>query len=70
MTAQQKWGVWLASLRIKKGLTQKEFADMAQIDRSTVSKIEAGKWNFTTEFIEKYLTVLGFDVEFIERMPS
>lgn len=69
MKPKEKWGFRLAALRIKRGLTQQEFADKANIDRSTVSKIENGKWNFTTEFIETYLTVLGFDVEFNDVMP-
>jgi len=69
MTPQQKWGVRLASLRIKRGLTQDEFSVKANIDRSTVSKIENGKWKFNVEFVEIYLTVLGFDVEFNDVMP-
>jgi transcriptional regulator with XRE-family HTH domain len=69
MTPQQKWGVRLASLRIKRGLTQDEFSVKANIDRSTVSKIENGKWKFNVEFVEIYLTVLGFNVEFNDVMP-
>lgn len=60
--AQQKWGKFLLGLREKRGLSQQEFADLSKINRSTISKIENGKWNFTTEFIELYLTVLDFDV--------
>lgn len=69
MTPQQKWGVRLMALRVKRGLTQDEFSVKASIDRSTVSKIENGKWKFNVEFVEIYLTVLGFDVEFNDVMP-
>jgi DNA-binding XRE family transcriptional regulator len=39
-------GQWLIQLREEKGLTQNQLAEEMGITRTTVSKIESGKWNY------------------------
>ena len=40
------YGSWLRELREGKGLSQQELAEQLGLNQTTVSKIEAGKWNF------------------------
>ncbi len=49
----------LRSLREAKGLTQAQLADKAGINQATISKIEAGRANFTFEMIERISAALG-----------
>lgn len=43
---RQSLGAKLRELREQQGLSQQELADKMSISRSTVSKIEDGKWNY------------------------
>lgn len=40
------YGSWLRMLREDKGMSQQELADKMGLNQTTISKIEAGKWNF------------------------
>jgi transcriptional regulator with XRE-family HTH domain len=55
---RRKFGVHLAELRKKKGLTQEEFADLARIARSYVSSIERGAQNVSLDNIGKLAKTL------------
>ncbi|MCB0474009.1 MAG: helix-turn-helix transcriptional regulator [Flavobacteriaceae bacterium] len=44
--------------RIKKRLTQQQLVDRLKVDRQYVWKIENGKINLTTDYIEKIITSL------------
>jgi len=56
-------GDWLRRIREQKGYTQQEFADMTNLSRPTVSKIEAGQWNIGTDYISIYAHHLEVDLE-------
>ena len=71
MTSHEKLGKKLKQVRESRGLNQEQFANLVStpeksITQRTISKIEAGKWKFTTEFIYLYLDNLGYDIEFID----
>jgi len=47
----QKFAIHFRKLRIEKGLTQDELALEANVDRSTIARIEAGRQNITLDTI-------------------
>jgi UDP-N-acetylglucosamine 1-carboxyvinyltransferase len=49
----------IKSLRLEKGLTQKDFAILLQTSQSAIARIESGKQNLTTNEIKKISEVLG-----------
>jgi len=57
---RKRIGNLLRELREQKGLTQQELSEQLGISRSTIPKIEDGKWNFgidTLTLFQKYLQV-------------
>jgi transcriptional regulator with XRE-family HTH domain len=57
-------GTKLKDLRMAKGMTQAELAERVGIDRSMISKIEAGeKINPTIGVLERMATELGASIE-------
>ncbi len=57
-------GIWLKELRLEKHLTQVQLAELTGLSSWTISKIEAGKWNFTVEKMVTILTALGYKIKF------
>jgi len=54
----------LKEIREARGLSIKELADQSNIDRTTISKIEAGMWNFGINILIMYAKFLGFEIKF------
>ncbi len=52
-------GDTLREERKKRGLSESEFAEMLGVDRTTVNKIENGKWNFTIDYLNLFLSKLN-----------
>lgn len=48
----------IKELRNRKGLSQEEFADLAHIDRTYVTRLETGKRNVTISSLEKIIKAL------------
>lgn len=55
-------GSLIKKRRDDKGLTSQQLADEMGISRSTISKIEAGKWNFGIDTLSTFASFLDFDV--------
>ena len=53
-------GLRIGTLRISKGLSQRQFALMLEMDRVTLNRIEAGKANPTLSTLERIAD--GLDV--------
>ena len=51
---------WLKDIRAKKGLTQQEVANAANVDVTMISKIELGERRPSVEVAKKIASVLGF----------
>lgn len=72
MTAEQKQatrdriGIRIASLRTAKGWTQAELAELAGLQRTHVSRIEAGRYAVTLETIEAIAQAMGMTVDIID----
>lgn len=60
-------GDWLRDMREQKGLTQDELADKMGIERSTIAKIENGKWNFGIDTVTMFAVHLDFYQFFIPK---
>jgi len=56
----------IRSLREKKGYSQYDLAGIMDIHRSTISKIETGKFAITIDYLVKFAWYLEFDIKFIE----
>lgn len=57
-----KIGDALRNIREKKGYSQDELAEIMNINRSTISKIENGKFNLSIDYLSKFSWFL--DIEF------
>lgn len=60
-------GRTIREIREKRGLSQEQLADKMNISRSTISKIESGKFNCSIDYLSKFATTLGFDLKISDR---
>lgn len=59
-------GKQVRSFREEKGLSQGKLAEIMGISRSTISKIETGKFAFTIDYISKFGWYLDFEITILE----
>lgn len=64
---REELGLRLREIREKKGLSQEQLADIMNVSRTTISKIESGKFNCSYDYIIKFSAVLDFDVVIKEK---
>lgn len=62
-----KLGDKIKSVREKKGYSQEELADIMQINRSTISKIENGKFSISVDYLIYFSIVLDYEFKIIEK---
>lgn len=63
-------GKYFMEMRKSKGYSQTEFAQIVGLTQTTVSKIEAGVWNFTIDIIILFALHLDFNPLFVEKGVS
>lgn len=56
----------IKTLRIKKGLSQTTLAELANVPRSNISKIEAGKYSPGVDLLQRIAAALDVHVDMIE----
>lgn len=56
----------IKNIRQKKGLTQSQLSEMSQLTRTTISKIEVGKFNASIDLIERLIKPLGAELDIKE----
>jgi transcriptional regulator with XRE-family HTH domain len=61
-----KIGGTIRELREKRGYSQDELAEIMKVNRSTISKVENGKFSFSIDYLSKFSFVLDFDVTLID----
>jgi transcriptional regulator with XRE-family HTH domain len=61
------WGDLIRELREKQGVTQRNLALRAQVNRSTLRSIEAGLTHGDVVILERLLGFLGYELEVLER---
>ena len=63
---RERIGGRVATLRKLKGMTQEQLAQAAGLQRTHVSRIEAGKYAVTLEVIQAIAEALGMTVDIID----
>lgn len=66
MNSRERIGVMIRELRQNKGLTQQELADLSGMNRTTIGKIESGKFNASIDLISKLIKPLGAELDIKE----
>lgn len=61
-----KIGNALREIREKKGYSQDYLSEIMEVDRSTISKIENGKFNCSIDYLSKFSWFLKFDLSLSE----
>jgi len=61
-----KVGGTLKEMREKKGYSQDELAEAMNVNRSTISKIENGKFNLSVDYLSKFSWFLDFELQLKE----
>jgi transcriptional regulator with XRE-family HTH domain len=56
-----KIGDAIRIIREKKGYSQDELAEIMNVNRSTISKIETGKFSFSIDYLSKFSWFLDFE---------
>jgi transcriptional regulator with XRE-family HTH domain len=64
---RQKIGESIRENREKRGYSQDELAGIMDVTRSTISKIENGKFAVSIDYIAKFGWYLDFDIALFER---
>ncbi|RTY76889.1 XRE family transcriptional regulator [Flavobacterium sp. LS1R10] len=63
-----KMGESIREIREKKGYNQEQLAEIMKVSRTTISKIENGKFNCSMDYLSKFSWFLGFDfLKFIDK---
>ena len=55
-------GESIKQIREDRGLTQEQLAERMSISRSTISKIESGKFNFSIDYLSRFADFLNFEI--------
>jgi DNA-binding XRE family transcriptional regulator len=58
-----KIGNAIKNIREKKGYSQDELAEIMNVNRSTISKIENGKFNLSIDYLFKFSWYLDFEFQ-------
>ncbi|WP_409416311.1 helix-turn-helix transcriptional regulator [Flavobacterium sp. PS2] len=56
-----KMGVSIREIREKRGYNQEQLAEIMKVSRTTISKIESGKFNCSIDYLSKFSWFLEFD---------
>ena len=56
------FGANVRSLRMKKGLSQEKFAELAELHRTYITELESGRRNVALKNIEKIAKALGVSI--------
>ena len=67
---REKIGQQIRTFREKKGYSQDELAEIMEVNRSTISKIETGKFAITIDYLVKFAWYLDFDISIQEKRGS
>ena len=56
----------IRAIREKRGYSQDELAAIMEVNRSTISKIENGKFSFSIDYLSKFSWFLDFDLSVVD----
>ena len=60
-------GKEIRAFREKKGFSQDELSEIMEVNRSTISKVETGKFAITIDYLVKFAWYLDFDISMVEK---
>ncbi len=63
-------GKQIRAFREKKGFSQDELAEIMEVNRSTISKVETGKFAITIDYLEKFAWYLDFNISVVEKQAK
>lgn len=66
MEERKRIGERIAEIRAIKRMTQQEVADIAELNRSNISRIESGMYNVTLDTLAKIASALGKRIDFVD----
>ena len=58
-----RMGESIREIREKKGYNQEQLAEIMKVSRTTISKIENGKFNCSIDYLSKFSWFLGFEIK-------
>jgi DNA-binding XRE family transcriptional regulator len=61
-----KMGESIREIREIKGYNQEQLAEIMKVSRTTISKIENGKFNCSIDYISKFSWFLNFDISVVD----
>lgn len=56
----------IKDIREKRGYSQDELAEIMNVNRTTISKIENGKFSFSIDYLAKFSLFLDFDFMLVD----
>lgn len=62
-----KIGETIRKIRENKGYNQEQLAEIMQVSRTTISKIESGKFNCSIDYLSKFSYFLNFEIDILEK---
>lgn len=62
LESRVKIGSSLRAIRENRGWRQEQLAEKMNISRSTISKIESGKFNCSIDYLAKFASFLDFEI--------
>lgn len=62
-----KLGDKIRIVREQRGYSQEQLADMMDINRSTISKIENGKFSITLDYLVRFSIFLDYEFKVVEK---
>ena len=60
-------GEQIRAFREKKGFSQDELAEIMDVHRSTISKVETGKFAITIDYLVKFAWYLDFEISVLDK---
>jgi len=60
-------GKQIRTFREKKGFSQDELAEIMEVNRSTISKVETGKFAITIDYLVRFAWYLDFNISVLEK---
>ena len=60
-------GKEIRAFREKKGFSQDELSEIMEVNRSTISKVETGKFAITIDYLLKFAWYLDFDISMVAK---
>jgi transcriptional regulator with XRE-family HTH domain len=62
-----KLGEKIKIVREKRGYSQEQLAEIMNINRSTISKIENGKFSITVDYLVRFSLFLDYEFKVVEK---